>query len=136
MDVAALLPFVDLGVTALGIIALIFAGVRLAPKWMEQKAAERAAVMQIAAQFGERIAKAQERQADAIATLAEHQAHHNGATIESFDALQIAISSVDSRVATLSGRLSNTERDVHEIKTQGDVTKPLLDEILTHVKRG
>lgn len=135
MGAAELLPFASQGGAVLLGLAFFIVLLRLGPKYLEQKRADRQALVTIATALGERIAAAQERQAEAITKLAELQARHDGATTESFDALQIAIASVDSRVAALGSRLQPYEREMRDIKERFETLPATLNEILAHVKK-
>ncbi len=101
---------------------------------LKAEAQRRSELVELLKIFGERVVVAQERQAEAMARMAECQARHDGATSESLDAVQIAISSVDQRAAALGVRTEHIETDVRELKTHIETMPGKVDEILQLVK--
>ena len=116
MEWASVLKVVDLGITALLVITLIYALLRSYPRYLKNRIDERGQIIDLARSFAERLVAAQEKQADATAKLAECQARSEAAMSESFDSLQMSISSVDQRAAGQAQHIAVIESELREIR--------------------
>lgn len=115
--------FFDLGLTGALVGGMLYGFLSLVPKVLSARAHDQTAQREMQSkvieigfsafrEFGDRIARAQEKQAEAVGRLSEHMARHDGLTSETMDALQMSIASVDQRVALVEGHLQTIANSI------------------------